>query len=139
MNEHVTARILIVDDNLNALKGLTRIIRSAGHIAIEASNGSQCLTLAKTLKPDLILLDVMLPDIDGRDVCKILKSDPETSGILVVMLSSLFTESEIQSAALELGADGYIARPVPNRELLARVNALIRIKFTERMLEDALA
>ncbi len=73
------ARILIVDDQIHALRSVSRIMRGAGYVALEASNGTECLKLAVERKPALILLDIDLPDIDGREVCKRIKSDPETS------------------------------------------------------------
>lgn len=131
-------RILIVDDQPQALQGVARILKTAGYETLEASTGEQCLKLAQESRPDLILLDVVLPDIDGREVCERIKADSRTSDSYVVLLSSIRIESESQSAGLEHGADGYIARPIPNRELLARVKALLRLKETERRLSDAL-
>ncbi len=127
-----TAKILIVDDQIHALQGVSRIMRGAGYETLEASNGTDCLRLAKENKPDLILLDVVLPDIDGMDVCKRIKSDPETANISVVLLSSIHTESDSQAKGLEYGADGYIARPIPNRELVARVKSILRLKYAEK-------
>jgi PAS domain S-box-containing protein len=131
-------RILVVDDQPHALMGVCRILKSAGFEPLEATSGQECLDLAARFKPDIILLDVVLPDIDGREVCRRLKADSATSNAYVVLLSSIKTESDSQSEALEHGADGYIARPIPNRELLARVKALLRQKQAERRLAEAL-
>ena len=131
MKNNDTARILIVDDQIHALHGVSRIMRGAGYETFEASNGTDCLNLAAEHKPDLILLDVVLPDIDGREVCRRIKSYPETSDIFVILLSSVHIESDSQAEGLEHGADGYIARPIPNRELLARVKAILRLKYAE--------
>jgi DNA-binding response OmpR family regulator len=106
-------------------------MRGAGYETFEASNGADCLKMAAEHKPDLILLDVVLPDIDGREVCRLIKSNPETADIYVVLLSSIQVQSDSQAEALERGADGYIARPIPNRELLARVKAVLRLKYAE--------
>jgi two-component system cell cycle sensor histidine kinase/response regulator CckA len=133
-----TARILIVDDQIHALQGVSRIMRGAGYETFEASNGADCLKMAAEHKPDLILLDVVLPDIDGREVCRLIKSNPETADIYVVLLSSIQVQSDSQAEALERGADGYIARPIPNRELLARVKAVLRLKYAENRLTEAL-
>jgi len=84
MKSKDTARILIVDDQIHALQGVSRIMRGAGYETFEASNGTDCLNLAAEHKPDLILLDVVLPDIDGREVCRRIKSDPETADSYVV-------------------------------------------------------
>ncbi len=132
-----TARILIVDDQIHALRGVSRIMRGAGYVALEASNETECLKLAVERKPALILLDINLPDIDGREVCKRIKSDPETSDIYVILFSSAHIESDSQAEGLEHGADSYIARPIPNRELLARVKAMLRLKDAERRLRDS--
>ena len=131
-----TARILIVDDQIHALRGVSRIMKTAGYQTLEASNGIDCLRLAREHKPDLILLDVGLPDIDGMEVCKRIKSDTETANIYVVLLSSIHIESDSQAGSLEQGADGYIARPIPNRELVARVRAILRLKYAENRLRE---
>ena len=125
------ARILIVDDQIHALKGVSRILTSAGYDTFEANSGEDCLKLAAKHKPDLILLDIVLPDIDGREVCRRIKSEPETADIYVVLFSSVHIGSDCQAEGLEQGADGYIARPIPNRELVARVNSLLRLKYAE--------
>ena len=98
-----TAKILIVDDQIHALQGASRIMRGAGYEVLEASNGTDCLKLAVAQKPDLILLDVVLPDIDGLEICKRIKSNPETKDIYVVLLSSVKTESDSQAEGLEQG------------------------------------
>jgi PAS domain S-box-containing protein len=130
--------ILVVDDQIPALQGVSRIIKAAGYESIEASTGEECLKLAAERKPDLVLLDVVLPDIDGREVCRRIKSNPQTSDIYVLLLSSIKIDSENQADGLEHGADGYIARPIPNRELLARIKAMLRIIESEKKLSEAL-
>ncbi len=132
MKNSDNARILMVDDQIHTLRGVSRIMKAAGYEVLEASNGTDCLKFAAEHKPDLILLDVVLPDIDGREVCRRIKSDPETANIYVVLLSSIHVESDSQAESLELGADGYIARPIPNRELLARVRSMLRLKQGEK-------
>jgi PAS domain S-box-containing protein len=132
-----TGKILIVDNQIHALQGVSRIMHGAGYEVLEASTGMDCLRLAAEHKPDLILLDIVLPDIDGRDVCKRLKSDPETSDIYVVLFSSFHIEPDIQAEGLEQGADGYITRPIPNRELLARIRSMLRLKYAENHLRES--
>ncbi len=132
-----TARILIVDDQIHALKGVSRILTSAGYDTFEANSGEDCLKLAAEHKPDLILLDVVLPDIDGKEVCRRIKSNPETADSYVVLFSSIQVESDRQAEGLEQGADGYIARPIPNRELLARVKSILRLKRAENRLSES--
>jgi len=136
MKNKDNAKILVVDDQIHALKGVSRIMRGAGYETFEASNGTECLKIASEHKPDLILLDVVLPDIDGREVCRRIKSNPQTADIYVVLFSSIRVESDSQAEGLEHGADGYIARPIPNRELLARVKAILRLKYAESQLRE---
>jgi PAS domain S-box-containing protein len=135
MNEKT--RILIVDDDPHLLQGMSRILKSAGYETIEAANGTDCLRFTIEQKPDLVLLDVMLPDINGIEVCKRIKLDKTLADCYVVLLSSLRIGSDDQAEGLETGADGYIARPVSNRELLARVESLLRLKRAEEAIRKS--
>jgi DNA-binding response OmpR family regulator len=83
------------------------------------------LTLVRTFRPALVLLDVILPDISGREVLRQIKADPELAEISVVLLTSIATSLEAITAGLMIGADDYIARPIANQELLARVRAVL--------------
>lgn len=133
--------ILVVDDDPDVLFATCRLLSRAGFGVIQAPTGGQGLALARQDLPDLVLLDAVLPDIDGTEVCRSLKKDPETRKIPVILISSLKISSRDQTDGLELGADEYIARPIGNRELLARVRAFIRLKATEKQLmqrEEAL-
>ena len=130
-------QILAVDDNPDVLVAVSRLLRSAGYDVLEASTGAEGLRLVKERRPDLVLLDVNLPDISGIEVCKRIKSDPETANIFVVHLSAAEISSDSQANGLESGADGYIAQPVKYRELLARVQAMIRIMKAERALRES--
>lgn len=132
------ARVLCVDDDSDLLDINTSILRMAGHEVLEASSGNDCLRLAKEQKPDLILLDVILPDIFGYDLCRQIKKDPELFGTYVMLISGQETSSNCQIKGLEAGADGYIVRPVSGKELLARVQAMIRIKQTEVALRNSM-
>ncbi|MGC8658645.1 MAG: response regulator [Desulfomonilaceae bacterium] len=138
MSDSDVPKILIVDDQPFSLKGASRIMAGAGYQTLEADNGTDCLKLAAEHKPDMILLDVVMPDIDGREVCRRIKSNPQTRDIYVILLSSTEIASDDQANALEHYADGYIARPVRNRELVARVKSLMRLKETEKRLAEAL-
>jgi len=135
MNEKT--RILVVDDDPHLLQGMSRILKSAGYETIEAATGTDCLRFTIEQKPDLVLLDVMLPDINGIEVCKRIKLDKTLADCYVVLLSSLRIGSDDQAEGLETGADGYIARPVSNRELLARVKALLRLKRAEEAIRKS--
>jgi len=132
-------KILVVDDDLDLLAAQARLLRLEGYQILEASSGREALTLAREHLPDLILMDVVMPEMDGIQVCQKIKNDPLLKWIFVVLLSSLQKTSNEKAHGLESGADGYISRPLPPRELLARVQALLRIKRAEDALRVALA
>lgn len=132
-------KILIVDDQPNMRWGISRIMRLAGYDTLEAESGSECIGIARNVKPDMILLDVVLGDSDGKEVCRTLKADPETAGIPILLVSGLMTDLDSQADGMEYGADGCISKPIHNRELLARVKAILRIRESERRLAEALA
>lgn len=129
-------KILVVDDNPHMLKGVTRLFRINGFDVVEALNGTTAIELARNNRPDLILLDVNLPDINGIEVCRRLKADPDTASIFIVHLSAMHTNSSSQVEGLEAGADGYIVQPISNQELLARIQSLARIITTEKELHS---
>ncbi len=131
------AKILIVDDNPMVLFAMAHLLKAEGFEVREAKNGEECLALARAESPDLLLLDVMLPDINGVELCRRLKAAPETGQLFVVLLSSIEISSHSQIAGLEAGADGYITRPIENRELVARVQAMLRIRRAEAALRRA--
>ena len=135
MNEKT--RVLVVEDNPTVLLSTCRILHSAGYETIEAVTGMEALRLVKELKPDLALLDVMLPDINGDEVCRRIKADVNSAQTYVVLISSIRTDGDGQANGLEIGADGYIARPISNRELLARLESLLRLRRTEKRLRES--
>ena len=132
-------KILVVDDDENILFATARALRSAGYEVLEASSVEECRTTLRQNRPDLLLLDVVLPDGDGRELCSELKKDPSFERTFIVLLSGSKTTTDDQAKGLDLGADGYIARPISNRELLARVQALDRIRRAELELRKAQA
>jgi DNA-binding response OmpR family regulator len=125
-------KILIVDDDPDVLSATARVVKNAGYTAMQASSGEAAMTIAREQKPDIILLDVILPDIMGTALCRQIKGDPRTADIFVLLTSGMKTASDQQADGLDAGADGYIARPISNRELTARINAMIRILNAER-------
>ena len=129
-------RILVVDDDPRILQATVRVLSDAGYDVIEAKDGTECLQLIPLEKPDLVLLDVILPDLEGTEVCRKIKEDPEIEHPYVILLSGVRTSPDRQADGLDLGADGYIARPVTNRELLARVASILRIKHAEDALRE---
>lgn len=130
MNE--TISVLVVDDDPGILLATARLLRSAGYFVLEAQSGAACISAVREKDPDLILLDVQLPDINGYEVSRQLKADTAIRQPYVVLLSGSMVSSENQSEGLEIGADGYLVRPISNRELLARVQAIVRIIWAER-------
>ena len=129
-------RVLVVDDDPIMLRSYSRLLKSAAYEVLQATTGEDGISLAKKEKPDLILLDVVLPDLDGLLVCKRLKEDPELAESFVVLLSSFRIASDDQAEGLEAGADDYIARPIANREFLARVQATLRIREAQQQMKS---
>lgn len=129
-------RILVVDDNPDMLIVCSRGLRGAGYEVIEAATGEDCLKAAVDSRPDLILLDVVLPGISGFEVCNRIKTDPALAGIFVVLISGQVTTTENKIAGLNAGADEYLSRPIAMPELLARVEAMVRIQKSEAALRE---
>jgi PAS domain S-box-containing protein len=128
---HSKARILVVDDDPDLLNINASILQSAGLEVIEASTGNECVSTAREILPDVILLDVNLPDANGFDVCKQIKADPLLANTYVILISGIEISSKSKVYGLDLGADEYLIRPISGRELLARVKAMIRLKDAE--------
>ena len=120
-------KILVVDDEPDVLAGTARLLEKKGYVVTRAASGDEALRSVQTDYPDLLLLDRNLPGLDGLEVCRRIKGDPALAGVLVVIVSASHAESDEQAEGLEFGADGYISRPIANRELLARVEAFVRI------------
>jgi DNA-binding response OmpR family regulator len=112
------------------------LLRGAGYEVLEASTGGECLDAVRIHHPDLVLLDVMLPDVTGIQVCKQIKNDESLKDIFVILASGIQVSSENQAEGLDIGADGYIVRPISNKEFLARVQAGERIKRAEDTLRE---
>lgn len=129
MNQAILAaiRILVVDDNPEVLFGTARVLEKAGYTVVQATGGEEALAAVKQQRPELLLLDRDMPRMDGVEVCRQLKRDPALAEIFVIIVSGVSVASDEQAEGLEAGADGYIARPIANRELLARVDAYVRI------------
>ncbi len=122
--------ILNVNDNEAARYSVTQILQKAGYEMWEAVNGAEALELVKR-QPDLVVLDIRLPDISGFEVCRLIKSDPATSTITVVHLSATFIRGEDKARGLEGGADGYLTSPVGQPELVATIRAFVRLRQAE--------
>ena len=119
--------ILIVEDEEDILELVTYNLKREGYNTVGAGSGEDALAEAAARTPDLILLDLMLPGVDGLEVCRRLKKEPRTDGIPVIMLTAKGEEADIV-AGLELGADDYVTKPFSVRVLVARVRAALRGK-----------
>jgi phosphoserine phosphatase RsbU/P len=120
------ATILVVDDSPVNLQVLVRTLHGSGHRILAARDGHAALEIARRARPDLMLLDVMMPGLDGFEVCRAVKAQPETADTLVIFLSALGEVSD-KVSGLELGAIDYITKPIQAEEVLARVaNHLMR-------------
>lgn len=120
-----SASILIVEDELSIMELVQYNLEQAGYKVYSASDGEEGLESARKNKPDLILLDLMLPKVDGLEVCKSLKSHNSTASIPIIFLTARGEEID-KIVGLELGADDYITKPFSPRELMARVKAVLR-------------
>ncbi|MST95217.1 MAG: response regulator transcription factor [Pedosphaera sp.] len=121
----MSTKILVVDDEPDALELVEFNLKAAGYEVVTAADGEEGLKMARTASPALILLDVMLPEIDGMEVCKLLKRDPATAAIPIIMLTAKGAEID-RVLGLELGADDYVTKPFSPRELVLRVKGLLR-------------
>ena len=123
-------RILIVDDEEDILSLVEYNLKKEGYRTIGVKTGEAALQLVEEETPDLIILDLMLPEMDGLEVCRILKSNENTSDIPIIMLTAKGEEADIV-VGLEIGADDYVTKPFSPRVLLARTKALLRRKTKE--------
>jgi signal transduction histidine kinase len=130
------ALILNVNDNAASRYLVTRMLQRAGLDVIEAATGRDALDEVRARKPRLVVLDIKLPDIDGLEVCRRIKSDPQTLAIKVLHTSAVFVTTEFKVQSLECGADGYLSYPFEPEELLATVRSLLRLTETEQSLRD---
>jgi two-component sensor histidine kinase len=129
---------LVVEDDTTTRELTSRLIRKMGHTVFEAVDGASGLEAVRRERPDIVLLDVVMPDQDGFSVCCRIKNDPELSDTFVIMVSSLRTSYQDRSGGLETGADAYLTRPIANRELQAQLKAFIRLKTVEKQLQQSL-
>ena len=120
--DETTGKVLVVDDERSILELLAYNLRRNGYQVIEARDGRQALQLARTERPDLVILDLMLPRLDGLDVCRELRRE---STVPIIMLTARDEEVD-RIVGLELGADDYVTKPFSVRELIARVRAVLR-------------
>jgi DNA-binding response OmpR family regulator len=125
MNRVMAARILVVEDDPDIAQLVERYLDKAGFETERAATGRDALTSIAARTPDLLVLDLMLPQVDGLEVCRMLRADGATASLPIIMLTARAEESE-RIVGLELGADDYLAKPFSPGELVARVRALLR-------------
>ena len=119
------ARILVIEDEADLQEVLEYNLRQAGHDVVVKGTGQEGLRATRERRPDLIVLDIMLPDVSGLEVCKALKKAPETRSIPIIMASAKGEEID-RVLGFELGADDYVVKPYSIRELLLRVQTILR-------------
>jgi len=121
----MTRKVLVVDDERDIVELLTYNLEREGFTVIPAYDGETALAEARTHAPDLILLDLMLPGIQGIEVCKLIRSDPSLNSIPIIMITAKSDEID-RVLGLEMGADDYITKPFSVRELIARIHSVVR-------------
>jgi len=121
----VKSRILVVDDEPEAVELVEFNLRQAGYDVASAGDGAEALKKAHDAQPNLVILDLMLPEVDGLEVCKMLRRDPATASLPIIMLTAKAAEID-RVLGLELGADDYITKPFSPRELVLRVKNLLQ-------------
>ncbi len=117
-------KILIADDNENIREALTYLLEDQGYLLSLAKDGAETLLRVKEVRPDILFLDIMMPGMNGYDVCRAIKSDPELKDIYVIMLTAKGQVAE-QERGREVGADEYIVKPFSPMEILAKIKNIL--------------
>lgn len=124
MTETVMHKVLIADDEPNIVISLEYLMKREGHQVVVARDGEQALALARSERPALVLLDVMMPRKNGYEVCQALRADEATAGIKVLMLTAKGRDTDL-AQGLGMGADAYMTKPFSTKELAAKVRELL--------------
>ena len=132
------ARVLIADDHPQGVELLEAYLADTGHEVEAAYDGEETLRKVKDWRPDVVLLDIMMPKISGFEVCKRLKADPATRGVAVLMITALDQPSDVERA-VDAGTDDFLTKPINQTDLLHRVRALLESRQKSGELERALA
>jgi putative two-component system response regulator len=132
----MTATVLVVDDDEQVRSLLKRLLQIEGLDVVTASDGEMALRLFRDVQPDLVLLDVMMPDLNGFEVCRRLKDDPETMLTPIVLVTGL-DSVEDRVRGIEAGTDDFLSKPFERVQLMARVRSLLRVKSYTDQLEQA--
>jgi len=131
-------RIVVVDDNESSRFWRRNVLVNAGHTVLEAATLAQARVLIDEFRPEVVVLDINLPDGSGLEFCRALKGDDQTQALMVLQMSASFTSSDDLAHGLESGADAYLIDPVPGNVLLATTHALLRVSRAENALKHAL-
>ena len=131
-------KILVVDDEPEAVELLEFNLRQAGYEVVAAADGAEALKKARAVLPGLVVLDLMLPEVDGLEVCKMLRRDPATTSIPIMMVTAKAAEID-RILGLELGADDYLTKPFSPRELVLRVKKILERGRTVAQEQDSLS
>lgn len=118
-------RIMVVDDEPDLLRLMEKLLKRRGYEVVSFSSGRKCLERVKSYRPDLIFLDVMMPDVDGWEVCKTLKADPETKGIPVVVLTAAASQDSIQRGFKIAGCDAHLEKPIIREKLFGTIESFL--------------
>lgn len=137
MPDSVRPLVVVVDDDAQVRQELARLLQGEGYGVVTAEDGRQALTRVRSHHPDIVLLDVIMPGLDGLEVCRILKSRRDAGFLPVIILTSR-DDMDSRVEGLRLGADDYLSKPADPRELLARIDALLRIKKLQDRISDSL-
>jgi len=132
------ATILVVDDEPENLELLEGVLAPAGHTIRTAGGGREALQAVEADPPDLILLDLMMPSVDGFEVCEMLRANPRTAHIPIIIVTAL-AQLGVKERALTLGADDYLTKPIQPADVLARVEAMLRVRHLRQDLDRTLA
>ncbi len=132
-----TLKVLVVDDEPQVVRLIRQHLGSLGCEMLDAFDGAEAWERALDWKPDVVLMDRKLPDVDGAEICHRIKSSPELPGTLVILTSGYMVDEDERASGFESGADAYLAKPFNGRELQALVTAMARIRNRERALEDS--
>ena len=131
----MTARILVVDDQRPNVEMMAGVLKARGYTVFTAYDGQQALDQVRDLHPDLVVSDILMPNMDGYDLCRRLRGAPETALLPIVLVTSLDAQGE-RIKGLEAGADDFLSKPVNWEELFARVRSLLRIKALQDELKE---
>ncbi len=131
----MTARILVVDDQRSNAEMMAGVLKARGYSVYIALDGQQALEQVREIHPDLVVSDILMPGVDGYDLCRRLRSAPETALLPVILVTSLDAQRE-RIKGLEAGADDFLSKPVNWEELFARVRSLLRVKALQDELKD---